>query len=172
MLEGGIWLGHRRLRLIFGLMTLAVMAMIFFFSAQPGAESAMLSGGITQWLARFIDDGFDLQPPEVRAAVILFLDHVTRKLGHFCEFALLAFCLRLWWETLTNRHASLLAWGGAPLVAATGEIHQRFVDARGAAGKDVLIDSAGALTGALAAYVLIVLIARSRARKEASLSCP
>ena len=36
MLEGGIWLGHRRLRLIFGLMTLAVMAMIFFFSAQPG----------------------------------------------------------------------------------------------------------------------------------------
>ncbi len=168
MLEGGIWLGHRRLRLIFGLMTLAVMAMIFFFSAQPGAESAMFSGGITEWLARFIDDGFDLQPPEVRAAVILFLDHVTRKLGHFCEFALLGFCLRLWWETMTRRHASLLAWVCATAYAATDEAHQLFVDARGAAVKDVCIDACGALAGALAGFVLIVLIARRRARKESA----
>ena len=168
MLEGGIWLGSRRLRLAFGLLTLAVMAAIFLFSAQPGADSAVLSGGITEWLAHFIDDGFDAHAPEIQAAIITFLDHVTRKLGHFCEFALLGFCLRLWWETMTRRHASLLAWVCATAYAATDEAHQLFVDARGAAVKDVCIDACGALAGALAGFVLIVLIARRRARKESA----
>ena len=99
---------------------LALMALIYAFSAMPS-------------------DGTDHG--------VLML--IARKLTHFGEyFALTA----LWWWALRTqlgaRHALLPALAIAIGYAITDEIHQSFVDGRVGTWRDVLIDSAGALTAA------------------------
>lgn len=107
---------------------LALMALIFALSGTPG-------------------DG----EPKGLAVVLL------RKAGHFGGYFLLT---ALWWWALRTRiggrRALLPAVGIAIAYAIGDEIHQTFVAGRTGTWRDVLIDSAGALTAA-------GLIARSRA---------
>ena len=95
---------------------LALMAVIFFFSAQPSLDSGL---GV--------------------------IDLVARKLVHFAEYALLCFLWwRLFEPGLGARRAALLAFLVSSAYAATDELHQSFVDGRHGTPVDWLIDSAGA----------------------------
>jgi VanZ family protein len=99
---------------------LALMALIYAFSAMPS-------------------DGAD------HGVLVL----IARKLTHFGEyFALTA----LWWWALRGqiggRRALLPALAIAIGYAITDEVHQSFVDGRVGTWRDVLIDSAGALSAA------------------------
>lgn len=97
---------------------LALMALIFAFSAMPS------------------DD------PDKGLLVLL-----ARKATHFGEYFLLT---GLWWWALSTRlgdeRALLPALAIAIGYAITDEIHQTLVDGRVGTWRDVLIDSAGALT--------------------------
>lgn len=89
---------------------------------------------------------------------------VLRKLAHFSEyFALTA----LWWWALKTqiggRRALLPAVAIAIGYAVTDEIHQTFVSGRTGTPRDVLIDTAGALTAAW-------LITRARKRKRTAVA--
>jgi VanZ family protein len=99
---------------------LALMALIYAFSAMPS-------------------DGTDHG--------VLML--VTRKLTHFGEYFALT---TLWWWALRTQfgagRALPLALAIAIGYAITDEFHQSFVDGRVGTWRDVLIDSAGALTAA------------------------
>ncbi len=110
---------------------LALMALIYAFSAMPS-------------------DGTDHGP----------LMLVLRKLTHFGEYFALT---GLWWWALRTqiggRRALPIAVGIAIGYAVTDELHQTFVDGRVGTWRDVLIDSAGALTAAW-------LIARARQRRR------
>jgi VanZ family protein len=106
---------------------LAVMAVIFFLSAQP-------------------DDGADRTAIEI----------LTRKLAHVTEYAALTYAWwRAFRELSPGRKPSLplLAAAAASLAyAATDELHQTFVQGRHGTPVDVLVDSVGiALAVALAA---------------------
>jgi VanZ family protein len=106
---------------------LALMALIFAFSAMPS------------------DD------PDKGLLVL-----IARKLTHFSEYFVL---MGLWWWALETRiggrRALWLALAITIGYAVSDEIHQTFVDGRVGTWRDVLIDSAGALTATW-------LIARSR----------
>jgi VanZ family protein len=110
---------------------LALMAVIYAFSAMPS-------------------DGTDHGP----------LVLVLRKLTHFGEYLALT---GLWWWALRTRVGSRRALLPAVAIAIgyaiADEIHQTFVDGRVGTYRDVLIDSAGALTAAW-------LIARTRRRQK------
>lgn len=110
---------------------LTLMALIFAFSAMPS-------------------DGTDHGP----------LVFVLRKVVHFGEYFALT---GLWWWALRTRiggrRALPIAVAIAIGYAITDEIHQTFVDGRVGTWRDVVIDSAGALTAA-------ALIARARARRR------
>jgi VanZ family protein len=99
---------------------LALMALIFAFSAMPS------------------DD------PEKGLLVLL-----VRKATHFSEYFVLP---GLWWWALSSRmdstRALLPALAIAVVYAISDEWHQTFVDGRVGTWRDVLIDSAGALTAA------------------------
>ena len=71
--------------------------------------------------------------------------------------------LRLRFHERPRRFAPPRAWLIATLYAATDELHQMFVSERGPAALAVCIDSAGALTGALAALAVMVFFARRQA---------
>lgn len=100
---------------------LALMAVIFFFSAQPNLNSGL------GWI-----------------------DAVGRKFVHASEYALLCFLWwRALASVTTPRRAALLAFVIASAYAATDELHQTFVDGRHGSPVDWLIDSAGAALVAL-----------------------
>jgi len=94
----------------------ALMALIFFFSAQPDLSSGLGT-----------------------------LDLVLRKVVHFAEYGLLCFLLwRPLRTVLSPGRAILLAFLIASAYAATDEWHQTFVEGRHGTPVDWLIDSAGA----------------------------
>jgi VanZ family protein len=95
---------------------LALMAVIFFFSAQPSLSSGL------GWI-----------------------DHVGRKIVHASEYALLCFLWWRALRTRMNSVVALVpAWAIAAVYAATDEYHQSFVSGRHATWVDVGIDSMGA----------------------------
>jgi VanZ family protein len=100
---------------------LALMAVIFFFSAQPSLNSG-----------------------------IGWIDHVGRKIVHASEYALLCFLWWRALRTKLDRVTALgVAWTIATLYAASDEYHQSFVSGRHATWVDVAIDSMGAAVFAL-----------------------
>src|SRR3954453_4732515 len=100
---------------------LVLMAVIFFFSAQPNLNSGL---GV--------------------------IDHVGRKFVHASEYALLCFLWWRALRTKLDCDAALAcAWAIATLYAATDEYHQGFVAGRHSTWVDVAIDSMGAALFAL-----------------------
>ncbi len=117
---------------------LALMALIFAGSAMPG-------------------DGDD------HGLLVLIL----RKLTHFAEYFALT---GLWWWALSSRlgtrRALVPALAIAVAYAISDEFHQTFVDGRTGTPRDVLIDTAGALT---ATYLIV---RRRKPRPGDELSVP
>lgn len=100
---------------------LALMGVIFFFSAQPSLDSGL---GV--------------------------IDLIGRKVIHFAEYALLTLLWwRPLSAVVGPRRAALLAFLIASGYAATDELHQSFVEGRHASVIDWAIDSAGAAVAAL-----------------------
>ena len=158
--------GRRGLRLYLWIAVLALAAMIFFFSSQPGESSSGLSDLPARWLMELLDADFQARPIGEQQQLYQLCQLVVRKIGHFGEFALLAFHLCLLLECYALRHSGLFCWLLTTLYAASDEFHQLFVDARSARWQDVLIDSSGAFCGAAAALLLVLLLLRHSLRKR------
>ena len=135
------------------LLVIAVMVMIFCFSAQTGEESGAMSGRLTTWVLNLIIPDFENFSPERQEAIRSTVGLLVRKLAHFSEYALLGVSLMLHsaqvQKKITVRLPWLWAWGIGTLYAATDEFHQGFVAGRGPSVVDVTIDSAGVITGVL-----------------------
>lgn len=143
-------------------LVLAVMGMIFCFSAQTGESSGALSGRITARVVRFCVPDFDAFSETQQKALLSTVGLLIRKAAHFSEFALLGFSLMLHIQQLRKRiHVPtswLWAWAVGTAYAISDELHQHFVGGRYPAAMDVLIDSCGVIAGIL----LLVLILRHR----------
>lgn len=120
------------------------MSVIFLFSTD------LFSGSNTSsWIHPLLSSLF----PSLTTEQIDLIHIIVRKLGHWSEYFILALLLmRAVREQFpTRRQRSLLIWSWvlATLYAAGDEWHQSFVPSRSASGLDVLIDSLGAICGAL-----------------------
>ncbi|MCM1183283.1 MAG: VanZ family protein [Roseburia sp.] len=129
-----------------------MMYIIFSFSSQDGAASSKLSYGVSFDLVSAVDRTLDLElTPKQINRCINRIHYYVRKLAHITEYFLLAvsisipiyvYGIRGIWIVLTS---GILCIG----FAALDELHQFFVAGRGAAVKDVFIDSFGSLLGIL-----------------------
>lgn len=146
------------------LLVIAVMGMIYGFSAQTGVESGAMSGRITTWVLNLVIPGFGDFPAEKQEAIRSTVGFVVRKLAHFSEYALLGFSLMLHIAQIQKKIAVRLpwlwAWGIGTLYAASDEWHQGFVAGRGPSLRDVMIDSAGVIAGTL--LLLWILLRRKK----------
>ena len=150
-------------------LVIAVMVIIYCFSAQTGVESGAMSGRITRWVLNLVVPGFGDFSPEKQEATRSAVSFAVRKLAHFSEYALLGFSLMLHIaqieKKITVRLPWLWSWCVGTLYAASDEFHQGFVAGRGPSVRDVMIDSSGVIAGTL----LLLWIIRRRTRKKASL---
>lgn len=77
------------------LLVIAVMVMIYCFSAQTGEESGAMSGRITRWVLSLVVPGFEDMPASEQEDLREIAGLVVRKLAHFSEYALLGLTLLL-----------------------------------------------------------------------------
>jgi len=166
------WIKKHSIVLSF-ILVLAVMGMIFWFSAQTGTDSGALSGKITAWIVRIFVPSFDTFPEPEQEALRNTVGFLIRKAAHFSEFALLGFSLMLHIQQLRQRlrirFSWLWAWVVGTAYAVSDELHQHFVGGRHPAVTDVLIDSSGVLAGlTLFLGILWWLQRRSRHLKSVS----
>ena len=154
--------------LILSLLVAGTAVMIYCFSAQSAALSSDTSARVTRWLLQMLKRGFgDLSAREQQALISRY-GPFMRKAAHFTEFFLLGLFLRLLLQWLRVRRKTAVSWALGALYAVTDELHQIAVGGRAAMARDVLIDSAGVLCGALLALLCVYLAAkRARPKKEA-----
>lgn len=125
-------------------LTIAVMAVIFSFSAQNSAASDEISEGLLSKILEILP--------------FTISNFVLRKLAHFSEYALLG-AVSLCAISLTRRKpAYFSALIFSSVYAATDEIHQLFIPGRSGRAFDVLIDSSGAAAGIIFIVVLFAVI--------------
>lgn len=131
------------------LLVVVWMIVIFSFSAQPGEESADLSGGISHMVMSLINQVFGLGWDEAQVLDMTALwDYPIRKLAHMTEFGILAvlifMALKHYAQINTMKKRYFVAWLGAVCYAATDEFHQLFVEGRSGNLFDVCVDATGA----------------------------
>ena len=143
-------------RLLRFLPMVAVMVMIFVFSAMPGKESGATSGFLltiivktAEWVSR----------SSVSPDTAEMLHMIIRKAAHFTEFATLGITtvIAFWKPSISKIKNALIPFAVSVLYAASDEFHQLFVPGRAGMIRDVCIDSLGTLTG-----IVIILLCLPR----------
>ena len=159
-------------RILSAMPALAVMILIFCFSAQHSEQSNGSSNYIVDKLVKAIGEvreAVGMETTELEAGInIEFLTFLVRKLAHTMEYALLGFWISFYlyqrsYPFKRRFFQSLLA---GFLYACTDELHQYFVPGRSCEFRDVLIDTNGVFLGTLAFFFVLWLIQRRRKKKE------
>lgn len=133
------------------LLILFIMGIIFYFSAAPAEESGDLSFTWSKKLLSWIEFLFSMKfSPTKKMEIAQVIELPLRKTAHFLEYAALGISveLHLWIRAIQNQRISK-RWGiiFCSLYALSDEIHQYFVPGRACRIYDVILDSAGAMTG-------------------------
>lgn len=128
---------------VFLTLSIALMAVIFVFSAQDGEHSSEASGFVSAILRRILS-------PVMPEAALDFVLKYIRKIAHISIYFLLGLFTALSAAELSHRTGKLplcisAAWLLCVLYAVSDEFHQSFTAGRETSFRDVLIDSAGAL---------------------------
>ena len=151
---------RKALRLIlFWALAIGWIAVLFFFSGQNAADSSALSG----WFVDFVRSIF----PSNRIPADQLI-YVVRKLAHFCIFALEGFllCIAMVGTFRDGSAGAALSVIACTALAAGNELHQMFSEGRSCEGRDMLIDTGGALLGIGAALLLLWIIRRWKRARE------
>ena len=140
--------GNKKIQITFAILVFIVLIIIFNFSNQNGEKSEGLSQNIARKIAGILELDDDLTDEEAEG-LIGKIDHIIRKLAHFCIYTLLGIVLMLFLSTtnLTNKKRILIAMVFGLLYATSDEIHQVFISDRIARISDVLIDTLGVMFG-------------------------
>lgn len=152
-------LPHRKGKiLLFLLLSLGIIAFIFTRSLQPGTESEQESGFFV-WLLQLMGLG---------GSDTGWLEYLVRKTAHFVEYACLGGVLACFWRAVLLRYgwAGLLAGITAAAVASVDETIQLSVPGRTGQFSDVLLDTAGAVTGVAMVLLVFWLWGRRQRRKS------
>ena len=131
---------------------LAMMYVIYGFSAQDGITSGNLSYKVSEIIVETANESFDLHwSAQEEAQYIQRINYPVRKLAHMTEYCLLAIAISFPLYVYGVRGVWLILLAGAICVgfASFDEYHQSFVSDRGPSVRDVGIDSIGVTVGIL-----------------------
>ena len=135
-------------KLLSWLPALCVAAAIFWFSAQPAAESTEMSDTVSHLILLLGTKlGFFHGNPAQYADLIELMSFPVRKTAHMTEYLVfyctVRFGLHFTYQPLNVKRRLLTALAIVFLYACTDEFHQLFVPGRAGRFTDVLIDCFG-----------------------------
>lgn len=141
----------KKIKIISCLVTLGIMILIFYFSSQDAVNSSEMSEGVTNRLIDFI-----LSPSRLSAGekheIAEGIHGFIRKVAHFTIYAALGMSTFVSAKLHIQKKKTVIfaiAVGFCMLYAISDEIHQISSAGRSCEIRDVLIDTAGAVTGIL-----------------------
>ena len=137
-------------RVITAALLAVCMGIIFWFSAQPSAESSEMSGSLAYRIVADYNEVFHRGYSE--GTIELYaerIDYPIRKAAHMTEYAILAWLIMavLRGYFYYGKKTLFASVALAACYASTDEIHQLVVEGRAGRFSDVCIDTAGALLG-------------------------
>ena len=140
-------------------LSVALCLFIFIMSCEPADVSSERSSGIADVIAQIFVEDFDILAKDEKEEVLLSIEHIIRKIVHFCMYATLGalFAFSSLWHSRTWAKHFLLPWTLSALYAASDEFHQMFVPGRGPLVSDVVLDSFGAACGVTFALLCTLL---------------
>ena len=135
-------------KLLFWLPAACIAAAIFWFSAQPAAESTEMSDTVSHLILLLGTKlGFFHGNPAQYADLIELMSFPIRKAAHMTEYLVfyctVRFGLHFTYRTSNVKRRLLTALAIVFLYACTDEFHQLFVPGRAGRFTDVLIDCFG-----------------------------
>ncbi len=126
----------------------ALYIVIFYFSAKDAEASSRASEAVTEAILKGYYGIVGGNKKELPQMVIL-LEGIIRKTAHFTEYlcmGVLSYSIvYLWYQPVWK--GRFLTAAQIIISASLDEFHQYFVPGRNAAFKDVVIDTAGGVTG-------------------------
>lgn len=129
------------------------MLIIFCLSAQTAEESSELSGSFILALLEWLD--LELE------------QEVIRTIAHCLEFmGLSVLTFNATYATWETKLTPVISFAGTVFYAITDEIHQIFVPGRAFQISDILVDSTGALIGAIASLIILKIILTIKERRN------
>lgn len=167
-------MGRQKLLLYaYAALAIAMMAVIFWFSAQVGTDSSSKSDAIAAVICSKLVFGYDSLSVDAQDSLFSTVTFAVRKTAHMTEYAVLGalYCLTLCQlgkvrdiHVRGGGRKGLVAWALAVAYASMDEIHQLFVDGRSGMASDVVIDSIGAAVGIL----LVLAVLKRQEKKQGS----
>lgn len=144
---------NKFLAVIFWIFSIAVMYVIFMFSAATGEESEAVSQNLLAKIIEFIGN---------------YISHNTlRKLAHFSEFAALGFFMSGAIHYTFGKQKFYVPLIPCFLYAVSDEVHQHFVPERACRVFDMFVDTCGVVTG-IGIFLLFILIITKIVQKKES----
>lgn len=144
----------KRRKRIFLILTFLWMAVIFGFSVRPAAVSTQDSHKVGMMVGRIQIPEFEEWPKQRQISYAEKIDYPVRKMAHFAEYTVLGILILGAGMESISLKAAVCAWIFGTLYAVTDEVHQLFVSGRSGQVSDVILDSAGVLTGVLVGIFL------------------
>ncbi|MFI3253434.1 MAG: VanZ family protein [Eubacteriales bacterium] len=146
---------------------------LFYFSGQSLEKSDSISSGFTQNIieSESVQSVIDTERFEVDQDLWDTFHIFLRKSAHFCLFFLYGFG---WVALLCHKNMKkgiLLTFLISFLTGAANEYHQYLGGTRTAKITDVMIDTAGGITGALAYAILLFLIQKYWKKSKSTAIC-
>ena len=161
-------------------LVIAMLCVIFGFSAADATHSSHLSEGVCIRLVREVSSVLPEQFPKERMLKIAaIIEFPIRKCAHFSEYAVLSITINLYlWVCLRmERLLEAKKWKiflraevFCALYACSDELHQYFVPGRSCRFFDVCVDSTGTFFGALLFWGIFHLREQKRERKRQEIS--
>lgn len=150
-------------KIILWILVISWMTVIFAFSAQEATTSKKTSSSLITAVVHFFDTDNSLTKQQIED-IVENMTVIVRKGAHFTAYAFLGLLLALLLGqyNIFGLKQLLLSVFTAFLYACSDEFHQTFVKGRSGELRDVGIDTAGALCGALFIIAITVLIHKRR----------
>ncbi len=127
------------------------MIIIFYLSHQPINNSSELSEGISKPVVEKLESIMKIDIDEEK------VDYLVRKLAHFTEYMILGILMYLASGKNNILRNNKIIWCIliCAMYAITDKVHQAFIPGRGPRVFDVLIDTAGSITGILITKLIV-----------------
>ena len=137
-------------RTLKGCLLLLWMAVIFYFSNQPAADSTATSSSVASWIYQLLHLlGITIRDEAVFTELYI---GIIRKTAHFVEFMILGILAYAYFRPFRKGLLYSLLLSG--FYGISDEIHQLFVLNRSCMVKDMLIDCLGAFFGVFLCHMI------------------
>lgn len=149
-------------RIILWVLLLFVGGMIFFFSSRTAKQSISESDVAVHTVMQQlnIQKEPDIPAWKIEVAYDIITD-IVRKGMHFIEFCVLSVICLILLKNYKLKHSPIITIVLVSVYAVIDEVHQIYVEGRGASFQDWLLDCFGVLTG-----VIIVMLINKKINKK------